>query len=189
MKYLCAVLMSLVMISGFSQKVETPKPQFFSVITMEEIIGDFRLVSNYYPLKSNIDNPGSVVFISETPALYDIENSAANLPSDFFYVSRNKVVLNKIMLLNKPVRNYYVVNPQTGDQNEYECNLKGDITENRANEIVAEKVDPNARIEGTKLYFNNKEFEIISTKDIREEVLALIDKYQLSKGLVKKQVK
>ena len=183
MKQILLSLLVLSVIQSISQTKETPKPQFFSVVTLDEVIGDYHLISNYYPLKGNIENKGSTIFVADTPTLDQIEAAAINNPSDFFLVSRNKVVLNKIMLINMPARNFFVASPQTGNMDEFECRLKGDLTENRANEIVFEKYDTTAKIEGDKLYFNHKEFDIIPREEIKRDVLTLIYTNQLSKAL------
>jgi hypothetical protein len=184
MRHYLIILLCSLMTQSFAQDKEAIKPQFYSVVTVEEVIGDYRLISYYYPLKGNIDNKTSIVYVSDTPKLEDVERAARNLPSDFFQVSRNKVVQNKVMLINLPVRNFYVASPQTGQQEEFPCKLKGDITENRANEIIAEKYDTTAKIEGGKLHFNNKRFDIITNQAIRQEVLDLIAAQHLSKPVV-----
>src|SRR3954470_1199743 len=109
MKQVIALLFAISIYHNIhAQAKQSPKPQFFSVVTLEEPVGDYQLISNYYPLKDNIDNKASVVYVSDTPTLDEIEKAAINLPSDFFIVSRNKVGQNKVMLINKPVRNYFV---------------------------------------------------------------------------------
>src|SRR3954468_11731958 len=82
-----------------SQTKETPKPVFFSVVTLDEPVGDYHLISNYYPLKDNIDNKASAVYVSDTPTLNQIQNAAINLPSDFYIIFKNNVALNKVMLI------------------------------------------------------------------------------------------
>lgn len=170
----------LLTIRAWSQHTIEPKAVLNSVITLDEPINDFRLISNYYPLKSNIENRNSMIFVSDTPTLDQIENTAINTTSDFFYISKNNVVINKLMLINKPVRNYYIVSPQTGNQDEIECKLTGDITENRANELVAEKYDSCGLIQEDELFFNNKWLKIIPTKTIHKDILNIISQYQLS---------
>ncbi len=181
MKQSLPILLLFFVLNSFAQNEKAVKLTFNSVVTLEEPMNELQLISHYYPLKSNIENKYSLAYVSDTPTLKQIENAAINKPSDFFVIRKNNAVISAITLVNKPVRNYYVVNPQTGDQNEFDCNLTGDITENRANEIVNEKYDSAAIIINDSLYFNGKAFSIISTKNIKREVLDLITKYQLSK--------
>lgn len=63
---------------------------------------------------------------------------------------------------------------ENGRQTTYSCKLNGDITENRANEIVKENYDLTAKIENNILTFNGKKFQIITNKEIEEAVLELI---------------
>lgn len=180
MKKVLAILLILMTTQVFSQTDQNGNPVFNSVSTNEETINDFQFLSNYYTLKNNIENKSSSVYISKKPTLDEIENAALNLPSDFFVVLKNQEVLNMIMILNKPTRQYFVINPTTGKQEQFPCDISGDITENRANELIKEKYDAQAKIKDDILYFNNKKLIIISNKVIKENVVNLIDKQKLS---------
>lgn len=182
MNKILTLILILIAIKSFSQTDKNGNPVFNSITTEEEVINDFELISNYYTLKTNIENKNSSVYISDTPALSDIENASLNLPSDFFLITKNQVMLNLVLLQNFPTRQFFVINPETGEQTEYPCSIKGDITENRAKEIVKENYDKKAKIKGKKLTFNNKQFTIIPTEEIRKAVLELIEKEKLSVG-------
>jgi len=166
----------------FGQTKNNGNPVFNSVTTNEETIKDFQFLSNYYTLKNNIENKGSAVYISSTPTLDEIEKAAIDLPSDFFAIMKKGTLLNMIMIRNNPTRQYFVVNPNTGKQEEFPCSIRGDITENRANEIIRENYDPEAKIKGDKLFFNNKKLKIISNAEIKRNVLELIEKQKLDIG-------
>ena len=166
----------------FSQTDKNGNPVFNSVSTKEETVNDFQFISNYYTLKTNIENKNSSVYISGNPTLQEIENASLRLPSDFFLMTKKQGMLNLVLLQNYPKRIFFVINPKTGKQSEYPCSIKGDITENRANEIIKENYDQKAKIKGDKLIFNNKEFTIIAAKEIRKAVLELIEKENLSVG-------
>lgn len=86
-----------------------------------------------------------------------------------------------VMLQNDPKRQFMTIEMRTKQQSTFTCNLIGDITENRANEIIKEKYDTTATIENGKLKFNGKEFIIISNQEIEEAVSALIKKEKLNK--------
>jgi hypothetical protein len=178
-KYLLALFL-FTSLQLFSQIDKHGNPIFNSIATGEETIGDFQLLSNYYTLKNNLENKGSSVYISENPTLDEIEYAAQNLPSDFFLIVRDKSILSMVMLLNKPTKQYFVVNPTTGEQQLFSCSIEGDISENRANEIVDGKYDSKAKIKGNVLHFNKKKLKIISNKDINEGIKKLIQQKKLT---------
>ena len=175
-------LFLLLATQAFSQTDQNGNPVFNSVSTNKENIKDFQFLSNYYTLKNNIENKSSAVYISNNPTLDEIENAAINLPSEFFIITKKQSLLNMILIRNNPSRQYFVVNPATGKQEEFPCSIRGDITENRANEIIKENYDPKAKIEGDKLFFNNKKLKIISNTEIKKNVLELIEKQKLAMG-------
>lgn len=182
MTKILGIALLFIAIQGIAQTDKNGNPVFNSVSTNEETIKDFKLISNYYTLKNNIENKSSSVYISGNPTLAEIENAAINLPSDFFLVTKNQAIISMVMIQNIPTRQFLVINPITGLQKQFNCSLKGDITENRANEIIKEGFDPAAKIKGDKLYFNNKKLTIIENQEIKDAVLKLIEKEKLSIG-------
>lgn len=182
MNKILTLIFLLLATKSFSQTDKNGNPVFNSVTTNEETIQDFQLSSNYYLLKTNIENKNSSVYISDNPTLNEIENASQDLPSDFFIISKNQGTMNLVLLQNKPTRQFLVINLETRKQNQYPCNIKGDITENRANEIIKEKYDTKTKIKGNKLIFNTKKLTIIPTQDIKKAVLELIEKEKLSIG-------
>ena len=182
MKKLLTIIALFIAIPGFSQTDDNGNPVFNSVSTNEEVIKDFKLISNYYTLKNNIENKGSSVYVSDNPTLNEISNAATTLPSEFFLITKGQSMVNMVMIINQPSRKFLVVNPISGKQSEFECSIKGEITENRANEIIKEHYDPNAKMAGNKLYFNGKSLQVISNKEIRKSVIELIDQQKLNIG-------
>ncbi|QIG88665.1 hypothetical protein G6R40_02825 [Chryseobacterium sp. POL2] len=174
-------LLTLVLGQAFGQTDNNGNPVFNSVSTSEKSVDDFLLISNYYTLKNNIENRQSSVFVSENPTLDQIEKSAINLPSDFFILTKESKMVVMVMLQNDPKLQFMTIEMRTNQQSTFACNLIGDITENRANEIIKEKYDTNATIENGKLKFNGKMFKIISNQEIEKAVLALIKKEKLNK--------
>ena len=85
------------------------------------------------------------------------------------------------MLLNDPKREFMTITMATNKQSTFPCNLSGDITENRAKEIIKENYDTTATIENGRLKFNGKEFAIITNQAIEDAVLNLIKKEKLDK--------
>lgn len=166
---------------AFGQTDKNGNPVFNSISTAEKSIDDFLLVSNYYTLENNIENKQSSVFVSENPTLDQVEYAAINLPSDFFILTKKSKIAVMIMLQNDPKRQFTAVEMRTNQESTFPCNLAGDITENRAREIVKEKYDTTATINEGILAFNGKEFKIISNKEIEGAVSALIKKEGLDK--------
>src|SRR5690554_3119050 len=175
------ILTFLIWNQSFGQTDNNGNPVFNSVSINEKSHEDFLLISNYYTLNNNIESKLSSVFISEKPTLNQIEEAAINLPSDFFILTKESKMVIMIMLQNDPKRQFMTIEMRTNQESNFSCNLVGDITENRANEIIKEKYDSTASIKNGKLKFNGKEFKIITNKKIEEAVLNLIKKEKLDK--------
>ena len=171
----------LINIQAFAQSDKNENPVFNSISTNEIELKNCLLISNYYTLENNIENTLSSVFISESPSLNEIEKAATSLASDFFVLTKESKIIAMIILQEQPKRDFMSILIKSNKQSFHSCNLKGDMTENRANEIITEQYDSTARIEQGILYFNNKQFEIISNDEIQKAVLAIIEKNKLHK--------
>ncbi|HLS31770.1 MAG TPA: hypothetical protein VK021_13015 [Flavobacteriaceae bacterium] len=180
-KILAILLITLSIGQTYGQTDKNNNPVFNSISTQEKSYGDLMLISNYYTLEHNIDNKLSSVFISEEPTLDQIEKASVNLPSDFFILTKDSKIIALINLQNDPEKVFITQEMRTGKQATFPSKLAGDITENRADEIIKEKYDPNAIIENGYLKFNEKEFKIISNQAIEEGVWTLIKKEKLDK--------
>ncbi len=166
----------------FGQTDNNGNPVFNSISTSEKTIDDFLLISNYYTLRNNIENKQSSVYISDNPSIEQIENAAIKLQSDFFILTKQSKMVAMIVLLNDPNREFMVVIMSKNKQLTFPCNLKGDITENRANELLNEKYDSTAIIKNGILKFNQKSFQIIRNDDIEKAVVDLIKNEKLDKN-------
>ncbi|QJP35404.1 hypothetical protein F0365_13850 [Nonlabens sp. Ci31] len=182
MKNIITIFAILIFGTIYSQTDQNGNPVFNSIITSEQVFDEYDLVSNYYTLENNIENKNSSVYISENPTLDKVEKFATELPSDFFLITKNQQMLNMILIISKPKMTFVVMDMATNKQSEYNFKLRGDITENRANEIIKINYDTDAEIKRGKLYFNNKKFRIISNADINRAVLSLINKEELGKS-------
>lgn len=183
MKTITIIILSILCTGNlFAQTDKNGNPVFNSVSTNEKHLGDDNLlISNYYTLKTNIENPKSSVFIDQKPSLDQIEKAAVNLPSDFFILTKKSKVIAMIMLQNDPKKQFMILVMSTRQQTTANCNVKGDITQNRANELVKEQYDPKAKIENGVLTFNGKTFNIISDTDIEASILDVINKEKIDK--------
>jgi len=182
MKKITIIILTILSLGQvFAQSDKNGNPVFNSVSTGEKPIDNFLLISNYYTLKNNIENKQSSVFISEKPTLDQIEKASINLASDFFIMTKESKMVVMVMLQNDPKREFMTIVMSNKQQSTFPCKLTGDITENRANEIIKEKYDSTATIDNGKLKFNGKEFVIISNQKIEEAVLTLIKQEKLDK--------
>lgn len=166
---------------AYGQTDKHGNPVFNSVSTSERSLDGLTLISNYYTLKNNIENRNSSVYISSSPQLADIETAALKLPSDFFILTKSGKMVAMVLLHNEPKREFMTMIMSSNKQATDSCTLKGDITENRAQELIKEGYDPSASIDNGYLTFNNNRYQIIPNKDIEEAVLALIKKEKLDK--------
>lgn len=173
-----ALFASLVVEDVCAQTDRNGNPIFNSVTIEEESFADFNLSSNYYTLRNNIEDKNSSVFIAKNPSPSQIEDAAMNLPSDFFIITKGPYMVNIIMMINKPKRSFLVVEPQSGRQTKYKCKLKGNISENRAKEIV-EEFDSSARIAAGYLHFNQHKLKIIPNTETKAAILNLIKRKDL----------
>lgn len=176
------LLMILLSLNLFSQTDKNENPVFNSVTLSEEKITDYQLNTNYYTIDNNINNKNSSVFINQNPTLEQIETFATKLPSDFFLIIKDNSPINMIMIVENPEKKFFVINPANGINKTFDCSIKGDITENRAKEIIEKKYDLKAKINGNKLFFNNKELTIISSNEIKNEITKLITDEKLNEG-------
>lgn len=169
----------LLFVTGFSQTDKNGNPIVNSITTGQDTVGDMQLIANYYTLKNNIDNKHTAAFIAKRPTLDDIITAATTLPSDFFILTKNAVVLNLIMV--RPSGSILAVDPSSKKSTEYSNTFNGIITQNRANEIIVNKYDANASIKDSVLFFNNQRLNIITNQQIKSAVLRVINDHHLGK--------
>ncbi|MEA2077395.1 MAG: hypothetical protein U9O95_05190 [Candidatus Marinimicrobia bacterium] len=185
-KLVIIILVLLALGQVYGQTDRNGNPIFNSIYKKENVGKNYLLVYRYYTLKNNIENRKSSVFMAESPSLDLIEGAAINLPSDYFILTKKSKVVGIIGLLNYPRREFNFDLIRMEQRYTYPCKLNGDITENRAVEIVNNQYDPNAYIDGDVLHFNGKEFKIISNDDIENAVEILIKTKKLDKNRASK---
>ncbi|MBW7676427.1 hypothetical protein [Chryseobacterium chendengshani] len=180
-KYL-SIFTVFIYLNLFSQTDRNGNPVFNSITISEEKEKDYQLKTNYYTIENNINNKNSSVFVNENPTLNEVEAFATKLPSDFFLILKDNSTINLVMIVDKPEKVFFVINPSTGTSETFPCNINGDITENRANEIIKQHYDKDAKLNGNVLSFNNKKFNVISSKEIKNKIKNLIAEKKLSEG-------
>ena len=140
---------------------------------------EFTVIDYYITLDSNINNEKSGLFISKKPAPAQILDAALNTISDSFVVAKNNVALYTIIIGASPYNSIKTVELKTGRQNTFTPNFTGNITANRAIEIVSNGYDKKkgSIVDGV-LFFNNRKLNIISNSDIKTEISSIINNLQ-----------
>lgn len=147
----------------------------FMVKSTDEVQG-YTLTDYYYTLNNNVNNSSSAAYIAAKPSLNAIEQAALTLPSDSFTVAKNQQVLLTVKLVMTPQKAFIINNLATGQQKTVACSLKGDITANRAIEMVSNGYEKNkASVVDSYLYFNHKKTPIIENDNIKAEVMKLAE--------------
>lgn len=185
MKQLILILSCLATFSAFSQTDNNGNPVFNSQ-QIEEIPleKDYKLILNYYTLANNIENPLTSVYISKEPTNDEIIKAATEIMSYNFLLLKGQNIVDLIAINEIPNREFNVLNQATGKNKIFESEIKGNISEDRANEIIQNEYDKLAKIENGKLYFNGKTHTIYSKKTLVNEVKKLIQKQKLLKDKV-----
>ncbi|MDV6169572.1 hypothetical protein R1T16_14140 [Flavobacterium sp. DG1-102-2] len=169
-------------------QVDTPKKIHSEPVSIDVVKNGVDISADYYTLKNNIEGKESSFFVSQKPTKEQIIKAAIQLRSDSFDITDTKsgMAINMMMFYSYPVKKIVVLAPTTGNTKDYSVNIAGDIVENRANEIIKEKYNPSATLVNGKLTFNGKTYAVISNKDIKKEITALIDKEKLADKRVSK---
>jgi hypothetical protein len=176
MKQALAFIAILLPLISFAQTDQNGNPVFNSIPMGEDSIGGCKLLANYYPLRTNIDNKTTSVYISDSPNIDQTAKAATELPADFFILTRNNQVIKLILINNYPQKWILVSTPGESVPRKFKNPLKGDIAENRANELLRGHYDSTAAISDGNLGFNGKRYKITSNAEIRSAVITLIQK-------------
>lgn len=172
--YLFSIFLSL---SLFSQKKEPINLQ--SIATNEIQYKDILLMGNYYTLKNNIDNKNSSAYISKRPRLKDIQKAATSMPSEYYVLTKDSKLMGLIVLQWGDKKQFHVAEMKSKKESNFPCPIIGDLSQRRAEELIKEGYDKDARISNDTLFFNDKEFKIASTTTIESAVLSLIQQQNL----------
>jgi len=168
--------------SVFGQTDQHENPIFNNELISEEKLDNFELTSSYYNIKDNISNKKSSVYVNDNPTLDDYLKFARDLPSNFFIIHNEQNVVIMIMLLqrnegNKTTLTYNIVNPNNGKSMEVPCNIYGEITEKRVDELLELNIDSTAMIlnmpDGKSFLFNGITYKIQPYDKLKIEVIEL----------------
>jgi hypothetical protein len=174
MKYILAVFSLFMALRGIGQTDRNGNPVFNSIPMSEDSLNGFKLLGNYYPLRNNIDNKTTSVYVADSPTLKEIAQAATRLPADFFILEKNGSVVSMILVNYYPSKQFLVLTPGNPSPKRYKFPLKGEIAENRADEIVKAGYDPVGAIRDGKLDFNGKHFVIVPNEAMKSAVIDLI---------------
>lgn len=184
MKKIALFLLTVCILTiAFGQTDKHGKPVFNSELISEEKLDGFELTSSYYTIGNNIANKGSSVYVSDKPTLTDYLKFARELPSNFFIIHHGQRVMVMIMLIPKvdgsnTTLSYNIVNPNNGKSMQTPCNVWGEISEKRAEELLKLKVDTAAKIidlpnNDKGLLFNGIAYRIQPYDKLKAEVIAI----------------
>lgn len=158
-------------------------PIFNSIELSNEYLENFGLACNYYTIDDNIDNKETSVFLSDNPTKEEYIKFARDLPSYFFILRKGQTPFAMVILLQKNEGNqtklfYNILNPSTGENMEVPCNVWGEVTEKRANELLKLNVDSNAKIidlpnNEKGLLFDGTTYRIQSYDKLKDEIIEL----------------
>jgi len=184
MKKIALILLTVITLTNaFGQTDKNGNPVFNNELISEEKLDGFELTSSYYTIDNNIQNKGSSVYVSDKPTLTDYLKFARDLPSNFFIIHQGQNVMIMIMVIqknedSKTTLNYNIVNPNDGKSMQAPCNVWGEISEKRADELLKLKVDTSAKIidlpnNGKGLLFNGIAYRIQPYNKLKAEVIEL----------------
>lgn len=184
LKSILFIITSFYYINVFSQIDRNGEPVFNSEIISEESIGKYKLLSGYYTIKNNISDEESSVYVKDKPSTADYIKYSLTLPSYFFVLSKNNKMKFLTTLLPKISGDniymmYLGMNVSNGNKREIICNIPGEISEKRAEELVEMKVDSSFHLhytqEGKYLSFKDKKYLIMSYEKVKADILEMVD--------------
>jgi len=183
-KQIAIILLAIfIQISAYGQTDKNGNPVFNSELISEEKLDSFELTSSYYTIDNNISNAGSSVYVSDKPTLTEYLKFARDLPSNVFIIHQGKRVLIMIMLMqknedSKTTLSYNIVNPNNGKSMQAPCNVWGEISERRSDELLKLKVDPTAKIidlpnRGKGIQFDGIVYRIQPYDKLKAEIIEI----------------
>jgi hypothetical protein len=151
--------------------------QVFTVEIMTEQVDSFLLGAYYIPLERNIKSDSSEFFVSKNPTKDELLKATVKVPSENFAVSTLTYATYQLSI-NREGKGLVVTaeNIYNHRKTNYPLNIKGDISENRALEIIQNKLggEPELSKKKDKLKFYGKSFSVYSHNDLKKEVIKVI---------------
>lgn len=167
---------------SFGAAAQTGEPDN-AVFISQEIddvdYGSFSLNTSYYTIANNIDNRQSSAFISDSPSPDEYLYFAQHQPSYYFLIHRQRSVLGMILFHQLAISQrsdfvYTIVNPANGYHREVPSRLVGELTQQRAQELVADQlVSPTSLLNDTLCRLGEAHYSVLSLSEVQQEVVAL----------------
>ena len=165
-------------------------PVFISREIDDVDYGSFSLNTSYYTIANNIDNRQSSAFISDEPSPDEYLYFAQHQPSYYFLIHRKRSVLGMVLFnqrttLQRSGFTYTIVNTANGHRREVPSRLAGELTQQRAQELVAgELVSPTSFLSDTLCVLEDKRYPTLALAEVQREVVTLAQQllgYELEK--------
>jgi len=132
------------------------------------------LVCYYFPVKANIENSKSPYY-KEKPSLDDILQVSSTMPCDSFVVKRNGNIMLTINLKRDSTWKFTVREHAAHLDTTFNSELIGMMTEHRSIELINNGYDKKAGQVFGKFNFNNQQIPYITTKNMENAVLKVVD--------------
>ena len=169
-------------ILSFGAAAQTGSPNS-SVFISQEIddvdYGSFSLNTSYYTIANNINNRQSSAFISDTPSPDEYFYFAQHQPSYHFLIHRKRSVMGMILFHQRSTAQgssftYTIVNPANGNRREVPSRLQGELTQQRALELVTDRLISTASLlNDTVFLLHETRYPVLSLAAVQKEVVAL----------------
>lgn len=162
-------------------------PMFNSIFIVEDTLANCTLLSSYYTIGDNINNPESSVFVSENPSNEEIIKFARSLPAYFFMTLKSDTVLYGITcsceIVDKKSRySFLILEFSTNKSWQIFSETKGDIPELRAAELLQIRKEDSKELKiGNKnlFIFDETAYSIQSFTLLKDEVIRMIENDKL----------
>lgn len=173
MKKIYSILILLFSLISVAQSQEMTENNF--LLKKSNVINGLTLKNYYFPLKDFDQHESGSKSLSKQDYLSEIVTTGIELKSDSFTVAKDNNLLYTAILSVYPEKTLLLNNIISKEVKIYPFNVVGEVTENRAIELILNGYDKkNAKTEGGYLYFNKKKYKIIKNEDIQKKLLDLI---------------
>ena len=171
MKKLTLLLLAFLPLVSYSQV--TPSYHSYNKLSFET--GDYKVTDYYIPLDKNINDSSSALFIAKKPTREQLIIVAITEQSDSLVITKMGLPVYMIKL-SAGEGGINVTDLKTGQRKSFAL-ANGDITANRAIEIAGSDKDKGSKgMRDGVLYYNKKQYKIVSNEVIKEQLSAMLEK-------------
>ena len=179
MKWQLFFIWCMISFGAAAQTGSPDNPVFISQEIDDVDYGSFSLNISYYTIANNIDNRQSSAFISDAPSSDEYFYFAQHQPSYYFLIHQNRSVVGMILFHQRTTAyrsgfTYTIVNPANGHRREVPSRLQGELTQQRALELVADPLISTASLlNDTVFLLNDIRYPVLALAAVQKEVVAL----------------